>query len=393
MKRLLYILTLFVCFSACEDNYSNLPRKAEHTLLMYLPWSGNATPSGGNFNLLSYFYTNIEDIEQSISESGLNAERVLVFISTSPTQASLFEIELFKGKIVRLPLKSYTDPAFTTAEGLASILRDVIGFAPAKTYSMTIGSHGMGWLPVSVASSRNVDLKMHWEMNTPVLTRFFGGTIAQYQTDISTLAQAIAATGVVMEYILFDDCYLSTIEVAYDLRHVAKYIIACPTEIMAHGMPYDLIGQYLLRNPNYEAIVETFYNFYRTYQYPYGTIGIVDTSQLDHMASIMKDINTRFSFDSSLRGTLQKMDGYSPTIFFDYGDYVAKLCTDSELLDRFDTQLARTVPYKRNTGSYYSASTGSPHQIVTYSGVTISDPSTNSLATPKTETAWYKATH
>lgn len=46
-----------------------------------------------------------------------------------------------------------------------------------------------------------------------------------------------------MEYILFDDCYMSSLEVAYDLRHVTRHLIACPTEIMVYGMPYSHIGE------------------------------------------------------------------------------------------------------------------------------------------------------
>lgn len=49
-----------------------------------------------------------------------------------------------------------------------------------------------------------------------------------------------------MEYILFDDCYMSSLEVAYELRHVTNYMIACPTEVMVFGMPYSTIGKYLL---------------------------------------------------------------------------------------------------------------------------------------------------
>lgn len=399
MKRILYIIILSLCITACEDNNSApSPAINDHTLLMYLPWSGDATESGGRYNLISYFYNNISAIRASIETHGLQSERVLVFLSTSPTQATLYEIEYNNGTTFVQPINNYTDPAITTVEGIASILSNVTGYAPARKYSMIIGSHGMGWIPAQTTSRmRGVDVKMHWEYEGAMMTRYFGGAVAQYQTNISTLAAAIVSTGIKMEYILFDDCYLSTVEVAYDLKDATDYVIACPTEIMAHGMPYDLIGRHLLGDPDYESIVEEFYEFYSTYTvngdaYPYGTIGVTDCSELDELAAIMKEINRRFTFDPSLRSSVQKMDGYSSTIFFDCGDYVAKLCSDTDLLNRFNTQLARTVPYKRNTPYYYSTSNGA-NLIRTYSGITISDPSVNSLAVTKTETAWYAATH
>ena len=35
------------------------------------------------------------------------------------------------------------------------------------------------------------------------------------------------------------------------------------------------------------------------------------------------------------------------------GDYVRHLCTDAALLDEFERQLARAVPWHRHTDSYY----------------------------------------
>lgn len=106
----------------------------------------------------------------------------------------------------------------------------------------------------------------------------------------------------------------------------------------------------------------------------------------------MKEINTRYTFDSSLSSSLQCLDGYRPTLFYDLGDYVSHLCGDPALLQAFNDQLSRAVPYKAHTDYFYSMSSGRI-PINTFSGITISDPSQNSLATTKTSTKWYKATH
>ena len=50
---------------------------------MYLPWSTNLT---------SYFYNNISDMEEAIQEKGLHNERIIVFLSTSSSEAEMFEI-------------------------------------------------------------------------------------------------------------------------------------------------------------------------------------------------------------------------------------------------------------------------------------------------------------
>ena len=217
----------------------------EQTVFMYLPWSNNLT---------SNFYQNISDLESVIEKNILKNERVIVFMCTEATEATLFELVYENGKSVRKTYKQYTDPVYTTAEGITSILNDVRECTPAQRYSMIIGCHGMGWIPVSNAQSRsNLCVnKMHWEYENVPMTRYFGGLYPQYQTDITTLAQGISNAGLKMEYILFDDCYMSTVEVAYDLKNVTNHLIASTCEIMAYGMPYAKIGQYLIGEINYE---------------------------------------------------------------------------------------------------------------------------------------------
>lgn len=130
-------------------------------------------------------------------------------------------------------IKRVCKSSFTTEAGLTDILRDMRTFAPAESYSMIIGCHGMGWLPVVQSRSKaKEDFVYHWDYENIPMTRFFGGLTAEYQTDISTLAKSLSNNGLLMEYILFDDCYMSSLEVAYELRHVTNYMIACPTEVM-----------------------------------------------------------------------------------------------------------------------------------------------------------------
>lgn len=62
---------------------------------------------------------------------------------------------------------------------------------------------------------------------------------------------------------------------------------------------------------------------------PYGTLSITDLSQIDNMAAIMKHINACYSFDESQLNKLQNLDGYNPTIFYDFGDYVNLLLTQN----------------------------------------------------------------
>lgn len=384
------ICSLVFCLSSCADKDEpevNTP-SSEKVVFMYLPWSSNLT---------DYFYQNIADMETNIvMMGGLDKEKVLVFISTTPSDAVLFEIEHENGKCSHKELKRYENPAITTEEGIATILKDVKIFAPSLNYSMIIGCHGMGWLPVNESGISRAVEKNHWDYTSEYLTRYFGGTTSEFQTDISTLADAITDAGIKMEYILFDDCYMSSIEVAYELKDVADYLIASTCEVMAYGMPYATMGKHLLGTTDYKAICKDFYDFYSNYSMPCGTLSVTDLSQLEELASIMRRINSECEFNDKDLARLQKLDGYSPTIFYDFGDYVKILMeqhgASHTLVSDFESQLNRAIICKTNTDQYYTASRG-PMPIYRYSGITTSDPSINQRTAHKINTKWYRATH
>lgn len=396
LPTILIAAAMLASLSSCKKDPPPLPPPGptEQTLFVYMPWSGDLT---------NFFRKNLEDLESAIKAGILeNKNRVIVFFMENDRSATMFELVYDGAECIRKEVKIYNDPAFTTAEGITSILEDVKRFAPAPTYSMIVSAHGLGWVPVQATvpsasgAGEAIDMpQTHWEVDGEAVTRYFGGTMKQWQTDITTLAKAIADAGVRMEYILFDDCFMSGVEVAYDLREVTDYVIGCPTEIMGYGMPYHIIGKHLVGDIDYRAICDDFIMFYTTLyegQQKCGTIGITDCSEIDDLAVVMKEINSRFAFDDSLTNSLQTMCGYSPPLFFDCGDYVDNLCKDDALLQRFHEQLERTIPYKGHTEYYYSNMKGQVH-IAAYSGTTISDPSQHIWGKAKTTTAWYKATH
>ena len=176
---IIFLLGGILLFSSCEKEENQKIEANRKTLFMYLPWSSNLT---------NYFYNNISDLEKCITKIGLNNEKVIVFISTGSTEAMMFEIVSSHGRCKREILKKYKSPPFTTIDGITAILNDVKAFAPASVYTMIIGCHGMGWLPVYEMKVRSAPhMKMHWEYQGVPLTRYFGGLTAEYQTDIKSL--------------------------------------------------------------------------------------------------------------------------------------------------------------------------------------------------------------
>ena len=393
---LILLATLFIV--SCHDDVpapypipQGLPDK---TIFVYMPWS--AARNNEERSLYNNFLQNIKDIEAAIeAEKGLGRNKLMVFIATSANSAVLMEVKYAaNGTCQHDTLQRYEQhnmPAYTTTNGLASIFNEVKAQAKAKQYALIVGCHGTGWL-FSEGKSR-------------ARTRYFGGSDHYFQTNIPTLAAAIEQAKMRMQFVMFDDCYMSNIEVAYEMRHATNYLIGCCSEILAYGMPYKNIWKYLIQQkPNYQAVVNEFHKFYSNYQWPYGNIGVTDCSKVDEVVARMKTINAAAANKANLIDweDVQRLDGYEKTIFFDMGDYVNKICTtpETQVLARdLHTALAQLVPYKSTTPYIYTALGELNYNTIrvnAYSGITISDPTKSDFEkalTTKKATGWWKATH
>ncbi len=401
---LMAVIALFMSCGGHDDPDPEPPTgPAEQTILMYMPWAGD--------ELYPFLLKNITAMETAIDlNGGLGKKKLLVFLCTTPTRAMLINLDFKNGKCVRDTLRrdygfGTTEPSYTTVAGMTDLFNEVKGYAPAKSYGIVVGCHALGWVPKGTnftsfyAGSKSNGRKVS---HRPV-TRFYGNTgDRRQQAEVSSLASAIRQSFGHTDYILFDNCYMSCIEVAYDLKDVTDYLIASPTEVMGDGMPYATVGRNILRD-DYNGIVDGFYNYYKNYSVTFsdgytedfscGNLSVIKCDQLDAMASLMKTIN-----NSNPTGTgssdIQVMDGLEPTVFFDMGDYLNALCHDASLLSQAKAQLEKVVPYKRTTGLFYSAFNEKKTAIKVYSGVTISDPTTNKNVTGAlSSTAWWKATH
>ena len=418
MKKLFFLLqlALLVLFASCSSDVPlpyptpQPPNEAENTIFVYMPWSGVSEKDSG---LYGFFLTNIEDIKNAIvSQGGLGNKRLMIFISTKVNKGALINVKYQNGRCVDDTVAIYNNKLaglkLNSAEWITTLLKRVKQEAPAKHYSMIVGCHGMGWIPGKPSTRRArlvaspFGLDREAGMAGPP-TRWLGGDA--YQTDISAFDKGIKDSGIgKFQYILFDDCNMTGIEVAYELRNATHHIIGSPTEIMAYGMPYKLLWNELSKvNPDYHSICTNFINFYSNYKYedtpyPYGTISVIDCSQVEGMVNIMKEINASSSLATVVESDIQSMDGYIPSIFYDMGDYVRKLAQNEPLLlAKFNRQLNQLVPEKGHTDDYYTALRTDGINVIpiqTYSGITISDPSTNSKVTSSlSRNHYYQATH
>ena len=390
------------------------------TVFMFFPWSNS---------LLSDFRRTVEDMQTVVAERSMKDERIMVFMATSEREAVLFELKKQNGRCLTDTLRHYSDRPFTSRQWLTSLFSEVMTLAPASRYGMVVGCHGLAWVPVQgqrnarkrLGSQERIDEEdnlykeerldkeglykeeridkegepndlMHFEVQGPVTTRFIGGTYPETQIETTDLADAMADAGFHTEYILFDACYMSSVEVAYELKDVTHYLIASPTEVLSYGFPYITMGKHLLGTPNYKGIADSFISFYSSYNLPYGTVAVTDCTQLDALAAIAQQINAAAA-EQLVPNGVQIMDGYSPTLFYDLGHLMSLKDAGTVLTAAFAEQLDKTVPYKGHTDQYFTALKDAPVDIKHYSGLNTSQGSLNHMADRLSETAWHKATN
>ena len=409
------IATLFIvvgvsCSNGDSPDGPDVPvTPVGQTVFMFFPWSNS---------LLSDFRRTVEDMQTVVAQRSMKDERVMVFMATSEREAVLFELKKQNGRCLTDTLRRYSDRPFTSRQWLTSLFSEVMTLAPASRYGMVVGCHGLAWVPVQgqrsarkrLGSQERIDEGdnlykeekidkegepndlMHFEVQGPVTTRFIGGTYPETQIETTDLADAMADAGFHTEYILFDACYMSSVEVAYELKDVTHYLIASPTEVLSYGFPYITMGKHLLGTPNHKGIVDSFISFYSSYNLPYGTVAVTDCTQLDALAAIAQQINAADA-EQLVPNGVQIMDGYSPTLFYDLGHLMSLKDAGTVLTAAFAEQLEKTVPYKGHTGQYFTTLKDAPVDIKHYSGLNTSQGSLNHMADRLSETAWYKATN
>ena len=423
----LIIATLFIvvgvsCSNGDSPDGPDVPvTPVGQTVFMFFPWSNS---------LLSDFRRTVEDMQTVVAQRSMKDERIMVFMATSEREAVLFELKKQNGRCLTDTLRRYSDRPFTSRQWLTSLFSEVMTLAPASRYGMVVGCHGLAWVPVQgqrnarkrLGSQERIDEEdnlykeerideednlykkekidkegepndlMHFEVQGPVTTRFIGGTYPETQIETTDLADAMADAGFHTEYILFDACYMSSVEVAYELKDVTHYLIASPTEVLSYGFPYITMGKHLLGTPNYKGIADSFISFYSSYNLPYGTVAVTDCTQLDALAAIAQQINAADA-EQLVPNGVQIMDGYSPTLFYDLGHLMSLKDAGTVLTAAFAEQLEKTVPYKGHTGQYFTTLKDAPVDIKHYSGLNTSQGSLNHMADRLSETAWYKATN
>lgn len=332
-----YIVIFFLSlltFVACDKEEVVIPTTAPRTVLIYF---------AGDNSLSGYVSQNLKMIKEGIEQDGLNNGNLLIYTDKQNEVPQLFQLKLEADTIRQIVLETYdSNQNSASTETLTQIIDKVQKEYPADSYGLVLWSHGTGWLPSDIYS----------------YLRSFGQDGKNNFMEINDLASALSKYH--FDFLLFDACYMSCAEVAYAFRGCADYIIGSPTEILANGFPYqDIIGPMFKKKVDVEGIATRFYEYYKDYKDPYGTVSVIKSSELDELAAtcrtIFKDKTEGDLFTIPVKD-LQIMEylTYNYHALYDFDDYVSRLAT-AEQYAIFKQNLDKAVIYKATTPkSFYS---------------------------------------
>ena len=349
-KSLLLFLPLFCCLlSGCvkdKDPVSDIPRR---TMLVYLGTDNNFSNEAA------------EKIEIFKNNWDKNIYGNLFVYADAGKNSVLVHIYYNKRLgVIADTVETYQAENSANPATLTRVLNRVKNYCPAaSSYGLVVLSHGSGWLPAEMswpsirARSVIIDTSTKEDKN---------------YMEIWDFANAIPYK---LDFVVFDVCFMGAVEVAYELKEKADYVVASPAEVLVPGFAYSTMMQHLFSPvPDVTAVAREFYEYYnsKTGYYRSATVSVVKTSELEALATVVKDITQQNATLSNLNN-IQTFGFGAQKIYSDLEDYLLKLSPENQ--NRIQTALNKCVIYKANTPSYYSMGNYTMNPINTFSGLTM----------------------
>ena len=277
MRAIQYIgVILFFFFVSCEKD--NVEPQKTRTLMVYL---------AGDNNLSGAMQKNINDMMATWKKS-YNAN-IVIYFDRSSTAPELFTFQFKGNNVEKQVLKTYEEMDSADPEVLKKVLKDMQDLYPSDSYGLILGSHASGWIPPSMSRGNHLYTER-------VLTRSFGDD-NKHNMDTRDMVKAIPFNRENLEFILFDACLMSSIEVLYDLRDKAKYVIASPAELPFAGLPYTRVMPYFWgKGTDLEKdlvkVCDEFWDYYNTYNAAnrFGTIALIKMDGMEHLFDLTREV-------------------------------------------------------------------------------------------------------
>lgn len=338
-----YRLFLFCCcyllFASCDNEgylHPIIPQQEKETqriLIAYLAGDNSLSP----------------EIEQKIAAltigflaTDCSQNRLFIYCDRKNASPQLMEISAHTANPRQL-LKTYTAQNSASSNVMKQVLNDILNNYSASSYGLILFSHGSAWLPAAglenpSRGTRSVCIDGEDEM------------------ELADFASALPLPNHrKWDFILFEGCYMGSVEVAYELKDKTEAIIASPTEIVSPGMTevYPSALSYLYQpTPQLERFAQSYFDAWnnKTGDYRSATISVVRTEYLEELALLARAAFLRWKPDTETISSLQCFNRNEWHLFFDLKE---TLLTANPALKTYVNELWKNiVTYSAATPSF-----------------------------------------
>ena len=355
----LYCFLLFFIAISCNEDESLISESVSRTIIVYL---------AADNDLSTDALVDLEEMKKGFTETQNN---LIVFMDILGTPPYLLKIGKDKESII----KSYPELNSASPATLAEITKEIIHLYPAEEYGLILWSHGTSWLPADIS------------------VRSFGKDVGSENNSGINIPELAKSLPVKFSFILMDACLMGSVEVAYELKDKADFIIASSTETIYSGFPYDKIIPELIKPKiDFKQVGKYYFDYYNNMEGAYrsATVSVIDTRHLQELGYQLKLLfeNSEIQTLSIDRKSIQRLDLYKEQYTFDLLDFVDKAFTSIDK-SAFVDVLNQVVVYKAHTPMFLSE-----YEIKTYCGLScyIPHPQSNDLNIYYKTLEWYEAT-
>ena len=354
-SHLLLGIFFSILFVGCEKNDSPTPPiEGSRTVLVYIVADKDGLDE--KYNSQDFATRDVEEMFEGMKSVDTSLYNLLVYLDNNDKPV-LFRINRDKkGGINKEILKEYDEQVSTDTSVMVEVLKRAFNEYPADSYGLVYWSHCDGWVP--------------YPLRTPQ-TRWVG----QDQGDGNDNRMNVSALLTVLdsaprfEFIMFDACFMLSVEVAYELRNYAKYYIGSPTENPGPGAPYDkVVPQMFTQNAAVKMATEYFKVYDSNYEgginmtndnWTGGTsITVLKSSELENLAAVTKQVLPEGAEVSELRSSVfdyDKRTGDKHVGYYDMQEMMQYLLNDDgAAFNQWKQSFDASVAYWNTTEKNYS---------------------------------------
>ena len=358
-------------------------------------------------NLSNDLINNINAIKSGYVPD-IDSNEILLVFSHLPVSAATYSADTSAvlNRIYKQGGEIVEEELITTREGtpiaydgvVSSILNVVRELFPDSTYGVVFSSHATGWLPMgySVAAAELYDEVPRGRITLRSWGQeYYNHSGKTYSTEVE-IKDLAAAIPFKLDYVIFDACLMSTVEVAWEFKDKTKYFIASPCEVPADGFGYNTIASRLLQptKPDLEGVCM---DYFEKYASRYGcAITMVDCDALQPLADTCQALFSKYRTElKTLSGvsvqTYDKLEtGKTYCAFFDLKDMIREAGATEKELDELQNSLNQALAYERHTNFFGTIQLASCCGLSTYLPATPDYSETTYHGTQFLD-GWYKA--